>query len=322
MTAAAAIRIGVIGTGVMGGNHTRIAAQSQSCQLVGIFDPNLKRANELAAQFQTQAFSSAEELCAQVDAVIVACPTNLHAQMAETCMRQGCHVLLEKPIASAMDDAQALVAFSEQCDKVLMIGHLERFNPAVIAAQAMIPPDELFDIHLQRLSPTPPRDLSADIIFDLMIHDIDLALTFAQSPIDGVLAQGHRVRGGIIDHVTALLHFASGATATLTASAVTHERVRRGQLYTPSAQYTLDLTTHEMWILRFGVSAADQTAGHATPSCQVEQIIVPDCNPLVQEQEHFIQVICSGTAPNVTAQDGLMALEIAQMVQDAVSARI
>ncbi|HEY3377811.1 MAG TPA: Gfo/Idh/MocA family oxidoreductase, partial [Armatimonadota bacterium] len=211
--------MGVVGTGVMGGHHTRVAAMLPGCQLVGIYDANQARATEVADQFGAATFPSLDALCENVDAVIVASPTVTHAEVGAHCLQAGCHVLLEKPIAATVAEGEKLYAISQQSDRLLMIGHLERFNPAVTAVLSLISHDELFALELQRLSPTPGRDRSADIIFDLMIHDLDLLLAFTGSPIIAISAMGHYVRSDFIDHVTALLRSDKGVTATLTASA-------------------------------------------------------------------------------------------------------
>lgn len=315
-------RIGVVGTGVMGGHHTRVASLLPHGQLLGIYDLDLARATQVADQYNVTAFPSLEALCEAVDAVIVASPSQTHAEVGAQCLRAGCHVLLEKPIATRVADAEALVALSKDIDRVLMIGHLERFNPAMSALMAMINRQELFDFELQRLSPTPPRDRSADIIFDLMIHDIDLALTLAASPVASLAAVGQRVQFDFIDHVSALLRFENGVTARLTASAMSQERIRKGRFFTRSAQFTVDLASREVWIHRQGKSSIANEDGQYYLASQVEQLLLPNREPLALEQEHFIQTIQSGGTPMIDAEAGLAALRLAQSVQDAVNEQL
>ena len=316
------LRVGVIGTGIMGGHHTRVASTLPGCQLVGIFDVDSARAEQVAQQFGTATFPSIDALCDATDAVIVASPTRTHAEIGALCLNAGCHVLLEKPIASTVADGEKLLAVSKQSDKLLMIGHAERFNPAVSVVLSLLPQEEVFDIALQRLSPTPPRDRSADIIFDLMIHDLDLALAFSGSSAISVSAVGNRIRCEFIDHVTALLRFASGATATLTASAVSQERVRQGRLFTRSAQFQIDFASREVWIHRQGKSSIAKDDGQYYQVSQVEQILVPNREPLAIEQEHFIQSIRAGSPPLTDAETGLAALRLAQAIQDCVNAQL
>ena len=316
------IRMGIIGTGVMGGNHTRVASTLHGCRLVGIYDPASEHAEKVAKNYNITAFPSLDVLCASVDAVVVASPTDTHAEVATQCLQFGCHVLIEKPIAAVVADGEALVALSKQSDRVLMIGHLERYNPAVSVVRSLIRQDELFSFELHRLSPTPPRDRSADIIFDLMIHDIDLAFAFSGAPLSSMTAMGLCVRCGFIDHVTALLRFTNGITAVLTASAVSQQRVRQGRFFTASAQFTIDLASREVSIHRHGLASIPREDGHYYQASHSEQILVPNRDPLTVELEHFLQVIRSGDSPVTTPEDGLAALRLAQQIQDAVNVQL
>jgi predicted dehydrogenase len=315
------LRVVIVGTGVMGGHHTRVAAMSRDCTLVGIYDASAERAEQVARQHGVQAFTSLEEACAAADAVIVATPTNTHAEVAERCLRAGCHVLLEKPIAATVAEAEALVAYSTTVDRVLMIGHVERFNPAVTVLLSLLKPEEIIACELQRLSTTPGRDRSADIIFDLMIHDLDLVAAFTQSEVAAVAAMGHCVRSALIDHVTAMLRFARGATATLTASSISQERVRRARIFTQHALFTVDFASREVWIHRHGKSSLAAEDGQYLLSSQVEQILVPPKEPLAVEQEHFFQAIRTGTAPLTSAEVGLAVLRTAYAIQTQVHAQ-
>jgi predicted dehydrogenase len=292
------------------------------CDLVGIYDADPARAEAVAQQHGAQAYTSMSALCAAVDGVIVATPTVTHAEVATACLQAGCHVLLEKPIAATVEEAEALVAFSRTCDRVLMIGHVERYNPAVTAALSLVAPTELFACELQRLSTAPGRDRSADIIFDLMIHDIDLVLAFAQSPVQSIQAMGHCLRGDLIDHVTALVRFASGVTATLTASAVSQERIRRARLFGQSAQFSIDFASREVSIHRQGQSSIAQADGQYFLASQVEQLLVPNREPLAVEQDHFLHAIRTGSTPMTSAEAGLQALQLAHAIQTAVHTQL
>lgn len=312
------IRLGMVGTGVMGGHHTRVAAMSKDCQLVGIFDANPQRATMLAQQYGVTAFQSLEETCASCEAVIIATPTVTHAEVATACLQGGCHVLLEKPIAGDLREAEELVAFSETVDRVLMIGHVERFNPAVSALLSLLKPEEIISCELQRLSTAPGRDRSADIIFDLMIHDLDLTLAFTKSSTQAISAMGHCVRTELIDHVTALLRFENGVTASLTASSISQERVRRARVFTQNALFSVDFASREVCIHRHGQSSLAMEDGQYYLTSQVEQILVPPKEPLAVEQEHFLQAVRAGTPPITSAEAGLAALRMACAIQQRV----
>jgi len=295
-------RVGVVGTGVMGGHHARVAAMLPGCILTGIYDMDPACAERVAGQYQITAFPSCEDLCAAVEAVIIATPAATHAATAATCLRAGCHVLLEKPIAVTAIEAEELVALHRTTDRVLMIGHVERFNPAVATLLSVLDPDEIIAADAMRLSTTPGRDRSADVIFDLMIHDIDLALACTQSLPISVEAMGHRVNGSLIDHAAALIRFGSDATFSLTASMVSHERMRRLRVLTRAEQYTVDCATREVWVQRSGASVP-------------EQLTVPAHDPLSREQEHFLHAIHTGSEPITGAEAGLQAVRIAEMIQ-------
>jgi len=316
------IRIGVVGTGVMGGHHARVAASLAGCQLMGIYDVNFARAEEVATPFGVPALRELPALCEQVEAVIVASPTVTHAEVATICLQHGCHVLLEKPIAATVAEAEALIPLSRACDRILMIGHIERYNPAFVTLHSLVDPAALFDCELQRLSPVPGRDRTADIIFDLMIHDLDLALALTGSTLRTLSATGHRIRSEFIDHVSAMLSFANGATARLTASAVSQERVRRGRLFTSNAQYTVDFASREVWIHRQGHSSLGSSDGQYQIMHQVEQILVPNKEPLAAEQQHFLQAIATGSTPDTSAENGLAALKLAYAIQQAVQEQL
>ena len=316
------IRVGVVGTGVMGGHHARVAATLVGCQLTGVYDVNFARAEEVAAQYGAQAFRELPALCDQAEAIIVASPTVTHAEVATVCLQHGCHVLLEKPIAATVAEAEALIPVAQQCERTLMIGHIERYNPAFVTLKSLVDPAEVFDCELQRLSPVPGRDRTADIICDLMIHDLDLALALTQSTPHTLSATGHRVRCEFIDHVSAMISFANGATVRLTASAVSQERVRRGRLFTPQAQYTVDFARREVWIHRQGQSSLTRSDGQYQIMQQVEQILVPNKEPLAAEQEHFLHAIATQTCPDTAAEAGLAALRLAVAIQLAVQEQL
>ena len=311
-------RVGIVGTGIMGGHHTRVASMLPGCTLVGLFDTDATRAEYVAQQYNITAFRTCEELCAAVEAVIIATPTFTHAGVAELCLQAGCHVLVEKPIAATADEAEKLVELSGKTDRVLMVGHVERFNPAVSTLLTALEDEEMIAAEAVRLSPTPGRDQSADVIFDLMIHDIDLALACTRSLPVQVEAVGHRVRGPLIDHAVALVRFAGDATFTLTASMVSQERARKLRVLTRTAQFTVDCASREVWVQRMGTSTVHSPEARPYPAALVEQLTVPARDPLAQEQEHFLQAIRAGSEPVTNAAMGLQAVRMAEMIQERI----
>jgi predicted dehydrogenase len=313
-----AIRVGVIGTGVMGGHHARVAASLPGSRLVGIYDPDGARAADVAATHGVQPADSIEALCANADAVIVASPTITHGEVGRKCLEAGCHVLIEKPIAATLDEAEDLVELAARNGRYLMTGHVERFNPAVMTAMSMVDGNDIFDCAFQRLSPVSGRDRSVDIVLDLMIHDIDLALGFVGQPVRKVQAVGQTIRGELIDHVTALLRFEDGTTASLTASAVSQARVRTGVLFTRQAQYTVDFAARDVMVVRDGRSVISSEHAGYTIGSQVEQILVPAQEPLQNELRAFLDGIRSGQPAQPDGRAGTDALRIALAVQTAV----
>lgn len=311
-------RVGVVGTGVMGGHHTRVASMLPGCTLVGIYDTDVAHAEHVAHQYGITAFRSCEDLCAAVEAVIIATPTFTHAHVAECCLRAGCHVLVEKPIASTADEAEKLVELHRTTDRVLMVGHVERFNPAVNTLLTALESEEIIAAEAVRLSPTPGRDQSADVIFDLMIHDIDLALACTRSLPVKVEAMGHRVRGPLIDHASALVRFANGATFALLSSMVSQERTRKVRVLTRTAQFTVDCASREVWVQRMGTSTVQGPEARPYPAALVEQLTVPARDPLAQEQDHFLQAIRHGSEPVTSAEMGLQAVRLAEMIQECI----
>ena len=314
--------MGIVGVGVMGGYHARVATHLDGCRVVGVYDADHARAEKVAELNGVSAYAQLPALCAAVDAVVIATPTKTHAETAAACLRAGCHVLLEKPLALSLPEAEKLEAVSRQSDRLLMVGHVERYNPAFAVLQTLLNPAELFACELRRMSTAPGRDQSADVIYDLMIHDCDLVLACTQSPVVGVSAMGQRVRGGLIDHVTALVQFANGAVATLTASAVSQERSRMARLFTRTAQFTVDFAAREVFIHRHGRSSYFDDEGQYYLASQMEQILVPQQESLVREHEHFLHCIRTGAVPATNATAALAAVRLADAIQAQVQAQL
>lgn len=316
------IRLGIAGTGVMGAYHTRTAASLPGCRLTGVYDADVACMERVARQFGTTAYRSLAELCGEVEAVIVATPANTHALVAAECLHAGKHVLLEKPIATTTEEAEELIDVSLSKARVLMIGHIERFNPAFIALQALLPAHELFACELQRLCSTPGRDQSVDIILDLMIHDLDLLLALAGTPATTLASAGQSNRGLFIDHVTALLRLPHGISATLTASAVSHERVRCGRFYTQDCQFGVDFANRQLTVYRYGKSGYPRADGELYSAYHAEQMLVPNKEPLALEQEHFCHAIRTDTSLASAAEDALAALKLALAIQTEVNEQL
>src|SRR5688500_10931998 len=225
------LRVAVVGVGHLGQHHARIYAAMEGVTLVGIADTNRARAEEIAAKYATAAFTDPRELIDRVDAVSVAVPTVAHLDVALPFLAARKAVLVEKPLAASLDEADRLIGAAEQAGALLAVGHTERFNPAVEAARPMIDAPRFIEVH--RLGTFPERSLDIDVIFDLMIHDLDLLLALVRSEVVSVEAVGVNVLTPRTDIANARLRFASGCIANLTASRISRDRVRKHRFRPP-----------------------------------------------------------------------------------------
>lgn len=223
-----AIKIGVIGVGNMGQHHTRVLSLLKDVELVGVADINVERGIDIASKYRVRFFEDYRDLLPHVEAVCVAVPTRAHYPVGMKCLQEGVHVLIEKPIAASIAEAESLVNAAADCQRILQVGHVERFNPAFQELSKVLKTEELLALEVHRMSPYSQRANDVSVVLDLMIHDIDLLLELAAAPVIKLTASGSRASdSGYLDYVTATLGFANGIVATLTASKVTHRKIRR-----------------------------------------------------------------------------------------------
>ena len=311
-----AVKIGVIGAGALGFHHTRILRAVPGAELVGFHDANPDRAAQVSAELGVPSFATLEELLDRVQAVSVVVPTPFHHTVAAPALERGLHVLIEKPIATTIDEADALLAIAKRTGAVVQIGHVERFNRAVRAALPYV--DEPRFIESDRLAPFNPRGSDVAVVLDLMIHDIDLVRTFVGGAVTSVSAVGVPVLTPFPDIANARLTFESGAVANITASRVSRERMRKLRIFQKSGYISLDLAagTGEFYRMRRDVDlAAIVRDAPTTPALEslVERMPVeaPEGEPLRLELEAFVKAV-SGEAPiPVTGADGREALAVA-----------
>ena len=300
------IRVAVIGAGVFGRHHLRVLSQSLNATLVGVVDADPERAAQAAAEHNCLTFATLSELKANVDAAVVAVPTSLHAEVGCELLESGIDVLLEKPIAADLASARRLVATAAEHERILQIGHLERFNPAVAALKKITTIPLFFEIH--RLSLFSPRSLDVDVVLDLMIHDLDIVLDLAGAMPEEIRAAGISILSDKVDIANVRLAFPGGCIANLTASRVSTERVRKLRLFQPHQYISLDYQKQDA--VAFTVSGNQQIGFQPLPLVKEE--------PLRLEVESFLEAVANRTRPQVPGEEGLRALEVALAILDKI----
>ncbi|HEX3868664.1 MAG TPA: Gfo/Idh/MocA family oxidoreductase [Gemmatimonadaceae bacterium] len=312
----APVRIGVIGAGALGFHHARILRDVPGARLVGFHDAKPARAAEVSAELGVEAFAAVDALLDAVDAVSIAVPTPAHFEVAAPALERGLHVLIEKPIATTLDEADALLAIAKRTGAVLQTGHVERFNRAVRAGLPFVEGPRF--IESNRLAPFNPRGSDVAVVLDLMIHDIDLVRTFVGGAVSGVSAVGVPVLTPFVDIANARLSFEAGAVANITASRVSRERMRKLRIFQQSGYLSLDLAagTGEFYRLRRDVDllalVRDAQGAQALESF-VERVAVdaPEGEPLRLELEAFVLAVAGEAPVAVTGEDGREALAVA-----------
>ena len=301
------MRVGVVGVGHLGRHHARIYAAMDGVELVGVADIDAARAGEIAAKCGTRAFTDARDLLDEVDAVSVAVPTIAHVEVATAFVERGTAVLVEKPLAVSVAEADRLIASAERHGALLAAGHTERFNPAVEAARPLIQNPRFIEVH--RLGTFPERSLDIDVIFDVMIHDLDLLLSLVGSDVVSVEAVGVNVLTARTDIANARIRFASGCIANLTASRISRDRVRKIRFFQHSTYVSIDYAAREVEVYK--VVAQD-----GRPAIQGGRLPVADDEPLRRELADFVDAARTGRRPGVTGREGRDALALAAMVAD------
>jgi predicted dehydrogenase len=296
------VRIAVIGAGVFGRNHLRVIHESQNATLAGVLDIDLKHATEAAAPYGCPVFASVEELAGRTQAAVVATPTVTHAEIGCKLMELGVDVLVEKPLAHDPPAARRLVEAAARHGRILQTGHLERFNPAVMALESAIGHPLFFEVH--RLSEFSPRSLDIDVVLDLMIHDIDIVLSLTGQTPQEISAAGISILSEKVDIANVRLQFPGGCIANLTASRVSTERVRKLRLFQPHEYISLDYGRQDAVRFRVGSGMAIDFAS----------LPVTKDEPLRLELEGFFESVATRRAPRVPGEQGLHALEVAHAI--------
>jgi predicted dehydrogenase len=303
------IHVAVVGTGEFGRHHARVYRELEGVDLVGVFDENPKRAAAVAAEFQTRVLKSLEELRGRADAASVAVPTVAHTEVGCRLLEMGLDVLVEKPMAVNLSGADALLHAAKKNGRILQVGHVERFNPAVIAVEPILNRPLFFEVH--RLGVFTPRSLDVEVIYDLMIHDLDILLALVNEPVLEVKAVGIPVLTEKVDIAHARLEFAGGAVANITASRVSTERVRKMRFFQQHEYISLDYARRDA--LRIGVKKASPQ-----PEFGFEKLNAPAVEPLHAELQAFIDSARSRKEPRTNGAAGRAALELAGRVMASI----
>lgn len=311
------LRIGVIGAGSMGRNHVRIlSGEKRGCEFVGVFDPDRDRAAGMARQFSVRAFPSAEALMEQADAVTVAAPSSLHREIALEAARRGLHALVEKPMALTWADAQEISAAFAAAGRVLMVGHVERYNPVVAELCKLVAHEAVTALEVRRYSPYDRRISDADVVQDLMIHDIDLVcgVLVGEEP-KRLFAAGASAVSGKLDYVQALMQFGNGVVASLVASRITETKVREIAVHTDRSYILADLLNRSLSVMRKTNLVIDEgTASAYRQDSVIQKVFVPMVEPLYMELTDFIDCAVYGRQPMADGPAACRAIRIAEAV--------
>ena len=313
--AAGKLRVGVVGIGYLGRFHAEKYAAIPDAELVGLVDVFPERAREWAEKLGTKAFSRHRELLGRVDAVSVVVPTDQHSSVARDFLEAGCDVLVEKPISATIAQADAMIELARRKRRILQVGHLERFNPAVLAAREKIRAPIFIESH--RLTPFRGRGTEVDVVLDLMIHDLDIILSFVRSPIRQIHAVGIPVLTEKVDIANTRVEFEGGCVANITASRISFEDRRRIRVFQPDTYLTLDYASKEIALYHRVFSAEKQRF-----ELSAEQVEVEPGDTLEMEIRSFVHSCLRRTRPMVTGEDGRNALAVATRISEQIQENI
>jgi predicted dehydrogenase len=304
-------RIAVVGVGHLGRHHARILSTLTGVELTAVVDIDAARAAEVAETYGTRPLGDYRALLGAVDAITLAVPTELHSEIAVPFLAAGVHVLVEKPMARSLAEADAMIDTAARSRAILAVGQTERFNPAVAAARPLLVDPRFIEVH--RLGAFPERSLDIDVVFDLMIHDVDIVLSLVDSDVESIEAVGVPVLTDRVDIANARLRFRNGCIANLTASRISRDRVRKIRFFQPMAYLSIDYAAQKLEVWRLVAGA------NATPAIEGGDVVVDHEEPLQRELADFVDAVTSRRPPMVTGADGRRALALAQQIADRMA---
>ena len=310
------LKTAVIGVGSLGQHHARNYAEiaaSNETEFVGVCDSNEKNARSIAEKNNCQFYTDWRELLDRTDAVSIVTPTETHSEIACAFLEKGVNVLVEKPIARTLEEADLMIETAAKSGAKLMVGHLERFNPAMVALRPFVTTPLYFEIH--RVSPFPNRSLDVDVVLDVMIHDLDAIQWLVDSKVSEIRAVGIPVISDKVDAANARIEFENGAVANITASRIGTEKIRKTRFYQTHSYVVLDYAT------KFAsVTSLAPNAIHPLLGISINRLEINDIEPLRAEIEAFLSCILENKTPPITAADGRRALDLALGVLNKIKA--
>ncbi|MFO1205991.1 MAG: Gfo/Idh/MocA family oxidoreductase [Burkholderiales bacterium] len=308
------LRAAVIGVGYLGHFHAQKYALLEEAELAGVVDADPERARTIATALHTRPYTDYRELLGSIDVASIVVPTEHHHRVAQDCLEAGVHILLEKPVTETRTQAEELIALAERKRLVFQVGHLERFNPAVVEVQRLLDRPVFFESH--RLSVFKPRGTDVNVVLDLMIHDIDIILSLVQQEIRELRASGYPVLTDEVDIANARLEFANGCVANVTASRVSQKAMRKMRIFQHDAYFSVDFPTSSIDIARRNGAERDE---QGFPRISVEERKTAEkSDAILAEIQAFLDCVRTGATPPVTGRDGLQALAVALDISRAI----
>ena len=320
------VNIGVIGVGHLGVHHASHLAKIKNANLVGVFDTNLERAEEISKKINTAIFQSVDNLLENVEAVSIVTPTSTHRDVAEKCIKKGKHVFIEKPITSSVKDAEHLIELSKKHNVIIQVGHIERFNPALLALSNLEIDPKYIEVH--RMAPFMSRGTDVTVVLDLMIHDIDLILSFISSPVKEIYANGVSIMTNSVDIANARIKFENGSIANITSSRVAKDRVRKIKMFQQDLYVTIDFLAGISEVYKaMGASQSDPDAIMSAPLVEkdgkhrqifYEKPKVKKTDALKAELKNYLNAVLGKEKPMVDGFAGKQALDVAIKIHDKI----
>ncbi len=314
------VKVGVIGVGNMGWHHARVLSLLKDAELIGVADSDKERGRLAHEQFGCQWFEDYQSLLQEVEAVCIAVPTLLHHKVGLDCLEKSKHVLIEKPIAASQEEASSLIKAANKANRLLQVGHIERFNPAFRELIKVVANEEVVVLEARRHSPHADRANDVSVVLDLMIHDLDLVLELAQAPVIRLAAVGGRSGDGPIDYVNATLGFSNGVVASLSASKMSHRKIRSLSAHCRGSLVETDFLNHTLQIHRRAHEwySADHGELLYRNDGFVEEVSTTSIEPLYAELEHFLQCVRGREKPAVDGLQASRALRLADLIESSV----